>query len=88
MKKLTLMAMVTLLVLSFSALAFAAPAQSPVQGAGNWCPYYGQYYNNLTDDQKAQVDTWNQQMSNGTYGHGSMGMMGNGMMSNGMMGCW
>lgn len=62
MKKLTLLALIALLVVSFSALAFAAPTQGPVQGTGNWCPYYGQYYSNLTDDQKAQVATWHQQM--------------------------
>lgn len=62
MKKVTLMAMVALLVLSFSGLAFAASAQGPVQAPGNWyCPYYGQYYNNLTDDQKSQVAIWQQQ---------------------------
>jgi len=62
MKKITLLAIFVLLVVSFSALAFAAPVQDPVQGGGNWCPYYGQYYSDLTDDQKAQVATWNQQM--------------------------
>lgn len=63
MKKVTLLALITLLMVSFSALALAAPAQGPVQGAGNWyCSYYGQYYNNLTDDQQAQADTWHQRM--------------------------
>ena len=63
MKKVTLLALIALLVVSFSALAFAAPAQGPIQGSGNWyCSYYGQYYNNLTDDQKAQVAIWQQQM--------------------------
>ena len=63
MKKVTLLALIALLVVSFSALAFAAPSQGSVQGGGNWyCPYYGQYYNNLTDDQKAQVAIWQQQM--------------------------
>lgn len=58
MKKVTLLALVALLVVSFTATVFAAPTQTP----GNWyCPYYGQYYNNLTDDQKAQVATWQQQ---------------------------
>ena len=62
MKKVTLFALVTLLVVSFSSLAFAAPAQVPTPGPGNWyCPYYGQYYNNLTDDQKAQIAAWQQQ---------------------------
>lgn len=62
MKKVTLFALVALLVVSFSGLAMAAPAQGPAQTPGNWyCPYYGQYYNNMTDEQKAQVATWHQQ---------------------------
>ncbi|WP_312203587.1 DUF2680 domain-containing protein [Anaerospora hongkongensis] len=124
MKKVTLIAMMALLVVSFSGLAFAAPVQGPAQ-AGNWyCPYYGQYYNDLTDDQKAQVAAWEQQsleqrkqmlakqvewgwitraqadqqiswmeqqVANGSYGHGpmGMGMRGNGMMGmRGGTGCW
>ncbi|MCM0757289.1 YckD family protein [Sporomusa sphaeroides DSM 2875] len=62
MKKVTLVALVALLVVSFSGLAMAAPAPGPAQTPGNWyCPYYGQYYNNMTDEQKAQVATWHQQ---------------------------
>lgn len=62
MKKVTLLTLVALLVVSFSGLAVAAPVQGPAQTPGNWyCPYYGQYYNDLTDDQKAQIATWNQQ---------------------------
>jgi len=62
MKKVTLLALVALLVVSFSGLAAAAPVQGTAQTPGNWyCPYYGQTYNNLTDDQKAQLATWQQQ---------------------------
>lgn len=58
MKKVALLTFVTLLVVSFAASAFAAPAPAP----NNWyCPYYGQYYNNLTDEQKEQVATWHKQ---------------------------
>lgn len=60
MKKGILFAIVALLVVSFSGIVFSAPAQDPAQG--NWyCPYYGQNYNNLTDDQKAQIAAWQQQ---------------------------
>lgn len=62
MKKVTLFALVALLVVSFSGLAIAAPVQGPAQTPGNlYCPYYGQYYNDLNDDQKAQIATWHQQ---------------------------
>jgi hypothetical protein len=125
MKKVTLFALVALLALSVSGLAIAAPVQGPAPIPGNgYCPYYGQNYNNLTDDQKAQMAAWQQQMleqkkqmlsqqvqwgwitqaqadqqitwmeqqvANGTYGHGmmGMGMAGNGMMGmRGGMGCW
>lgn len=56
MKKASLIIMVAFLV-SFAGSAFAAPA--PGNG---YCPYYGQNYNNLTDDQKAQMAAWQQQM--------------------------
>lgn len=64
MKKVTLLALVALMVISFAATVFAAaPVQGPAQTPGNWyCPYYGQYYNDLNDDQKAQVNAWRQQM--------------------------
>ncbi|MDT8900142.1 DUF2680 domain-containing protein [Anaeroselena agilis] len=60
MKKVSMFAIVALLILSFTASAFAAPAPAPAQN--NWyCPYYGQYYNNLTDQQKEQIATWHKQ---------------------------
>ena len=63
MKKVTLFALVALLALSVSGLAIAAPVQGPAPIPGNgYCPYYGQNYNNLTDDQKAQMAAWQQQM--------------------------
>ncbi|CUH95349.1 hypothetical protein P22_1419 [Propionispora sp. 2/2-37] len=62
MKKVTLIAMVALLVVACSGLAMAAQAQVPAQAAGvGNCPFYGMYQNNLTDEQKAQIDTWRQQ---------------------------
>jgi hypothetical protein len=125
MKKVTLFALVALLAVSVSGLAIAAPVQDPAPTPGNgYCPYYGQTYSNLTDDQKAQMAAWQQQrldqrkqmlqkqvewgymtqaqadqqitwmeqqVANGTYGHGmmGMGMHGNGMMGmRGGMGCW
>lgn len=60
MKKVALLTFVTLLVVSFAASAFAAPASAPAPN--NWyCPYYGQSYNNLTDEQKEQISTWHKQ---------------------------
>ncbi|MDT8901424.1 DUF2680 domain-containing protein [Anaeroselena agilis] len=62
MKKTSLFVAVVLVVVSFSGLVVAAPAQDPAQSGGNWyCPNYGQNYNNLTDDQKAQIAAWQQQ---------------------------
>lgn len=63
MKKVTLIALVALLVVSFTSSAFAAQGQTPTPATpGNWyCPYYGQNYNNLTDEQKEQVATWHKQ---------------------------
>lgn len=62
MKKVTLLVLVALLVVSFTVSVFAAPAQAPAQTLGSWyCPYYGQSFSNLTDEQKAQIDTWRQQ---------------------------
>lgn len=58
----TLVVVVALCVVSFSNLAIAALVQSPAPIPGNWyCPYYGQYYNNLTDDQKSQIASWQRQ---------------------------
>ena len=58
MKKVTLLTLVALMVVSFTTTVFAAPVQTP----GNWyCPYFGQYYNDLTDEQKAQINSWRQQ---------------------------
>ncbi|WP_425059381.1 hypothetical protein SCACP_40740 [Sporomusa carbonis] len=62
MKKVTLITMVALLVVAFSGLAVVAQAQVPAQAAGiGYCPYYGQYHNNLTDEQKTQIAAWQQQ---------------------------
>lgn len=60
MKRSILLTLVAILIVSFAASAFAAPAPVPVQNNG-YCPYYGQTNSNLTDEQKEQIATWHKQ---------------------------
>jgi len=63
MRKVTIMIMAALLVMSFTGLVFAAPAQTAPPGFGyGCCGNYSQNYSDLTDDQKAQITVWQQQM--------------------------
>lgn len=63
MKKLTLFSLIGLLVLSLAgAVALAAPGANPGQ-PGNFCPAFGANGQqiNLTDEQKAQIETWHKE---------------------------
>ncbi len=61
MKKVTLfLALVALLIVALNGLVAAAPVPSPAHGNG-YCHSYGQTYDNLNDEQKAQIAAWDQQ---------------------------
>ncbi|MGL5514390.1 MAG: DUF2680 domain-containing protein, partial [Sporomusa sp.] len=63
MRKVTIMIMAALLVMSFTGLVFAAQAQTTSPGFGyGCCGNYSKNYSNLTDEQKAQISVWQQQM--------------------------
>ncbi|SHJ80699.1 DUF2680 domain-containing protein [Propionispora hippei] len=61
MRKTILIAMAALLVVSFAGAVLAAPVQAPPGPGNGFCPYYGQTYSNLTDDQKTQITAWQNQ---------------------------
>lgn len=62
MKKTTI-AIAALVTMSFAGAAFAAQAPSGTTTGGNWdCPGYSQSYNNMTDEQRAQIATNRQQI--------------------------
>ncbi|HWR45380.1 DUF2680 domain-containing protein [Sporomusa sp.] len=63
MKKITIFALIGVLVLSLAgAVALAAPDGNPGQ-AGTFCPHFGPAGQaNLSDEQKAQIATWQKEM--------------------------
>ena len=63
MNKTTIAALIGVLVVSLAgAVAFAAPAMNPDQ-SGAFCPAWGPNSQqvNLTEEQKAQIETWRQE---------------------------